>query len=160
MKKTILIALISIFAFANDLKIISDEYNGDNKKGVSVFSGNVKATLKSDKLNADEITIYTNKSNKPKKLIAKGNVEFFVKTEDGSKYEGRSNKAIYLPQEKLYEFLGDVKIMQLDDKKEIIGQEVKVDLVNSTAKAKSSKDKPVVMIFEVEEKNTTKKIQE
>jgi lipopolysaccharide export system protein LptA len=159
MKKTLLIALFSILTLANDLKIVSDEYEGDNKKGISIFSGNVKATLKRDKLNADKITIYTNKSNKPTKLIAKGSVEFFVQTEDGSKYEGSAKKAIYLPQEKIYNFFDDVKITQLDDKKEIIGQEVKVDLLNSTAQAKSSKDKPVVMIFEVEEKNSTKSAQ-
>ncbi|MEA1917127.1 MAG: lipopolysaccharide transport periplasmic protein LptA [Campylobacterota bacterium] len=156
MIKLLLLALTSTLLIGGDLKILSDEYSGNNKKGISTFIGNVRVTLNRDRLSADKIVVLSDKENKPTSLTATGNVSFFVQTDDGSQYEGSASKAVFYPNKKQYNFFKDVKLLQLDNKKEIVGDEISVDLINSTASAKSKTDKPVMMIFDVKDESAKK----
>jgi len=57
--KYILLTLtISSAGFANKLKVVADNFHGNNIKGISTFSGNVKITKGDDELNASNVVIY------------------------------------------------------------------------------------------------------
>ena len=136
---------------AEQLKIVAKSFHSDEKKGLTVFSGDVKITKGADKLNASKVTVSTNAKRKPTKYVAQGNVSFFIKTENKAIYQGTAGKAIFVPAKKEYHFYQNVHIEQLNEKKEIIGEEVIISTVEGKAHAKGGDRKPVVMTFELEE---------
>jgi lipopolysaccharide export system protein LptA len=152
MKSVLIITALVVSVFANELKIRANSFEADQKKGVSIFVGDVNVIRLNDEINASKITVYTDAQNKPTKFIAKGDVSFFITTQEGAKYRGKSQKVIYKPNSKEYYFYDDVHIRQIGEKNEIIGDEVVIKTVEGKANAKSNTDKPVIMIFDVEEK--------
>lgn len=152
MKQILILLIVSLSIFANELKIKANSFEADQKKGLSIFSGDVNIVKENDEINASKITVYTDSQNKPTKYIAKGDVTFNITTEEGAKYSGKSQKVIYIPSSKEYYFYDDVHIRQIGEKNEIIGDEVVIKTVEGKANAKSNTNKPVIMIFDVEEK--------
>lgn len=150
-------SFISVFLNAEELKVISDNFQGDQQKGVSIFTGNVKVTKGFDELNSTKLTIYTDKDRKPVKYLAEGNVSFYIVTEMKERYKGKSQIAIYLPNESEYHFYKKVDLIRLDDYRRVTGDKVVVNTVVGNATADSAGNEPVVMIFTLEDKNTTKK---
>ena len=134
------------------MKIKSDSFQGDQKKGRSVFTGHVNVLKASDELNASIVTVYTDKNNQPTKIIADGGSTFSIKTEDGLRYRGKSKKVVYFPNKKEYRFYDNVHLKQIDKKKEIIGEEVILNTVDGKAHAKGAKNEPLIMIFNIEDK--------
>ena len=102
-------------------------------------------------LHKDRRDVYTDKQNKPVKFIATGDVSFVIETKQGAKYSGVAGKAIFLPQEKEYHFYQDVHLKQLNEKKEIQGDEVVLEIIAGKAYAKGVVQKPVIMIFDIAE---------
>ena len=143
--------LLQLSLFAQELKIKANSFSADEQKGLSVFSGHVRVKKGNDELNASEVTIYTNKKNQPIKFIAVGAVSFKIETKKDAKYEGKANRVIYLPKEKEYYFYGNVNLKQINEKKEIIGDEVTLSLESGKASAKGVKTEPVIMIFDIKE---------
>lgn len=157
-KKIILaLFLLNIFLYAEELKVISDNFKGDQQKGVSIFTGNVKVTKGQDELNASKVTIYSDKERKPVKYLAEGDVSFYIVTEMKEIYKGKSQTAIYLPNESEYQFYKKVDLIRLDDFRRIKGDKVVVNTIGGNAAAESSGNEPVIMIFSLQDKNTTKK---
>ena len=72
-------------------------------------------------------------------------------TENKSSYTGTAGKAIFVPAKKEYHFYENVHIQQLNEKKEINGEEVIISTVEGKARAKGGDSKPVIMTFEIEE---------
>lgn len=135
--------------FAEELKVTSDSFNADENKGISVFEGNVNIIKNRDELNASKVEIYTDEQNKPTKFIATGDVSFVIETKQGTQYSGVANKAIYLPADKEYHFFQNVRLSQLNEKKEIQGEEVVLKTIDGKAYAKGVVQKPVIMIFDI-----------
>jgi len=157
MRHLILLSLFLLLSLqAEQLKIIANSFNGDEKTGVTIFQGDVKIQKGADELNASVVTIYTDVKHKPTKYVATGNVSFYIKTENKSIYKGKSGKAIFVPAKNEYHFYNDVHIEQLDEKKEINGEEVVISTVEGKARAKGGDSKPVVMTFEIEDKEDKK----
>lgn len=155
MKHLYLLAFFLLISLhAEQLKVVSKSFSGDEKKGITIFQGDVKITKGSDRLDADSVTIYTNLNRKPTKYIAKGNVSFYIETENKSIYKGTAGKAIFVPANKEYHFYTNVHIEQVDEKKEINGEEVIISTVEGKARAQGGDTKPVIMTFEIEEEET------
>jgi lipopolysaccharide export system protein LptA len=152
-----LFALIFVTTNAEELKVVSDNFKADQQKGVSVFTGNVKVTKGSDELNASKVTIFTDKERKPYKYLAEGDVSFYIVTEQNEKYRGKSQTAVYMPNESEYQFYTKVDLLRLDDYRRVKGDKVVVNTVQGNAAAESTKDEPVVMIFNLQDKNTKPK---
>jgi lipopolysaccharide export system protein LptA len=150
MRSIYLIFLLVLSLYAQELKIKADSFNADEKSGISVFTGDVNILRSNDELNATEVTVYTDKNHKPLKFVAVGNVSFRIETKSGSVYNGVAQKAIYLPEKKEYQFYKGVHLKQLDENKEIIGEEVVLKATEGKAHAKGKKNGPVVMIFDVQ----------
>jgi len=142
---------------AQELQVKANLFETDEKKGVSVFNGDVNVIKGTDELNASEVTIYTNQEHKPTKFIAVGDVSFNIETENGAIYKGQAGKVIYLPLTKEYLFFTNVHLQQVDEKKEIIGEEVVLKTIEGKAYAKGAKSEPVIMIFDMPEKEEDKK---
>lgn len=154
--KIILIILITLSLNASELQIKAKNFNSDQKTGISTFKGDVNIIKENDELNASSVTVYTDKDQQPTKYVAQGNVSFFITTENGSQYKGRAQKTIYIPSTKEYFFYKDVHLMEIGDKKEIIGDEVVLKSIDGKAHAKSKSNKPVIMIFDIKEKEESK----
>ena len=152
MKNILLLTiLINSFLLAQELKIKADSFSADEIKGVSIFQGNVSILKYHDELNASTVTIYTNKKNQPVKFVAIGDVSFKIETKTKAKYEGKANKVVFLAQKKEYRFYKDVHLKQINEKKEIQGDEVILNISSGKAHAKGLEKGPVIMIFDIPE---------
>jgi len=157
MKKIILLTIITALAlFAEELQVKAKQFNSDQKTGISVFEGDVNIIKGTDELNASKVTIYTDKEQNPTKFVAEGNASFYIVTQEGATYRGKAQKVIYLPIKKEYHFFRDVYLKQINEKKEIIGEEVILKSIEGKAYAKGAKEKPVIMIFDLPEKKEEK----
>ncbi|MGD9717657.1 MAG: lipopolysaccharide transport periplasmic protein LptA [Sulfurimonadaceae bacterium] len=142
---------------AQELKIKAATFSADQKTGVSVFEGDVNIIKESDELNASKVTVHLNQERKPIKFIAEKDVSFIIKTQDGALYSGKAQKVVYLPIEKEYRFFKQVNLKQLDENKEIIGEEVVLKSIEGKAYAKGGEKEPVIMIFDLNETQEEKK---
>ena len=147
------LSVFTISLFSEELKIIANSFEADEKRGISIFTGDVSITKGIDVIKASKVTIHIDKDRHPVKYIAEGNVTFFISTEDNNSYEGKAMSAIFSPQEQEYKFSGEVELFQLNEKKRIVGNEVIVNTLKGTAIAQGMKNRPVIMIFELEEKD-------
>jgi lipopolysaccharide export system protein LptA len=156
-KLVLLLPLFGIFLYAEELKIISDNFKGEQEKGISIFTGNVKVTKGQDELNASKVTIYNDKDKNPVKYLAEGDVSFYIVTEKKETYRGKSQTAIYLPKESEYHFYKKVDLIRVDDYRRVKGDKVIVNTVTGNAAADSIDNEPVVMVFTLEDKKPAKK---
>ena len=147
----VLTIMLSVALFSQELRIKANSFSTDEKKGISTFEGAVSIIKVHDELNASKVVIYTDSEHKPTKFVANGGVSFKIRTKDGSKYGGNAEEVIYLPTAKEYHFYRNVHLSQLDEKKEIIGDEVVLKVVEGKAYAKGQKSEPVIMIFNIDE---------
>ncbi len=150
----ILTSVMVCLASSEELKVISDNFKGDQRQGVSVFNGNVKVTKGKDELNASKVTIYTDKENKPTKYLAEGDVTFYIVTEMNEQYKGKSQKAIFLPNENEYQFFTKVDLIRIDDYRRVKGDKVVVNTIHGHASAESANNEPVVMTFTIQDKKS------
>ncbi len=67
MKYFLILIIAALALWSEQLKVVSENFQGDQQKGVSVFTGNVKVNKGHDELNASKVTIYTDKDRKPVK---------------------------------------------------------------------------------------------
>ena len=148
---TILTIFLASALISQELKIKANQFNADEKTGVSVFKGQVSIVKDNDELNATKVTVYTNEKHQPTKYLAEGNVSFNIATKEGSIYTGKAGKVIYVPTLKEYHFFKNVHLQQIDEKKEIIGEEVVLKTIEGKAYAKGAKKEPVIMIFNIAE---------
>ncbi|MBU0720592.1 lipopolysaccharide transport periplasmic protein LptA [bacterium] len=147
-----LTCIVTSSLLSQELKIKANLFNTDEKAGISVFEGDVNIIKGADELNATKVTIYTDDKHQPTKFTASGDVSFFIQTQKGATYKGKAQKVIYIPQAKEYHFFKNVHLEQVNDKKEIIGEEVVLKTIEGKAYAKGAKKDPVIMIFKMKEK--------
>lgn len=151
MKRIVAIALLSglmgtLYA-QEQLKIVADAFSANEKKGRSIFEGHVRIKKGSDELNATKVEVFTDEQRTPTKYIAEGDASFFLKAEDNSTYRGKAQKVIFMPLKQEYRFYGNVHLMQINEHKQIDGEEVVVNIKEGTANAKGAHKQPVIMIF-------------
>ena len=147
-----LVPLLAALSYAEELKVVSDNFKGDQLKGISVFTGNVKLTKGLDELNASKVTIYTDKDKKPVKYVAEGDVSFYIVTELQEKYRGKSQSAIYFPNESEYHFYKKVDLIRIDDYRRVKGDKVVVNTLQGNAAAESANNEPVIMTYTLKDK--------
>ncbi len=151
--KWIAILLLSVWPLlAVELKVIADAFKADESSGLSEFLGNVQITKGADEMNASKVSIYIDNKRRPIKYVAEGNLSFLIHTDTNATYSGSANRGVFMPDEQLYEFYGEVNLWQLDQKKAIVGDKVIVNMLKGTATAEGGDKKPVIMIFELDER--------
>ncbi len=147
----------STLLFSQTQKLIIDAQNfeADDKKGISSFDGDVKIEMGKDKLAANSVDIYfeTNKNTgkkTPLKYIATGKVKFEIVNEQ-KHYKGKGNKVIYFPSKQEYTVIGNGFIEELNDNRKIYGDKIYVNQVSGEAKVQGSEKKPVRFIIDIEQ---------
>jgi len=136
---------------AEELKVSADLFESDEKKGVTLFKGNVTIYKGKDELSADSVEIFTDKKRKPTKFVANGNVTFIIHANNAEAYKGRAQKAIFLPLIKEYHFYNDVHLTQVGSDNTIKGDTIIVNLTEGTATAQGDSAKPVTMTFQIDD---------
>ncbi|WP_373035364.1 lipopolysaccharide transport periplasmic protein LptA [Sulfurimonas sp.] len=147
----IMVIFLASSLISQELKIKANQFDADEKSGISIFTGKVNIIKGNDELNATKVTVYTDAKHEPIKYIAEGNVSFNIETKKGALYQGVAGKAIYMPTVKEYHFFTDVHLKQIDEKKEIIGDEVVLKTIEGKAYARGATKEPVIMIFKIPE---------
>ena len=157
-----LICSTFLFAQSETLVIDAQNFEADDKKGISTFTGNVKIKMGQDTLNAQKVDIYftTDKNNSkvPLKYEATGKADFEIVTKD-KHYLGNGDKVIYSPQKEEYTILGNGYIEEKNDNRKIYGDTIYINQLSGEARVKGSEQKPVRFIINVdrgEDKGTTK----
>ena len=157
-----LICSTLLLAQSETLVIDAQNFEADDKKGISIFTGNVKIKMGEDKLNAEKVDVYftTDKDNKkvPLKYEATGKADFEIVTAD-KHYFGNGDKVIYSPQKEEYTILGNGFLQEKNDNRKVYGDTIYVNQLTGEARVKGRKQKPVKFIINVErgqDKGTTK----
>ena len=150
------LVILSSLVFAQTQQLIVDAKNfeADDKKGISTFTGNVKIKMDKDKLNAQKVQIFfVNKkgstSKVPSKYIATGKVDFEIVTEL-KHYIGYGDKIIYSPIKQEYTVIGNGFLQEKNDDKKIYGDKIYVNQLSGEAKVSGSDKKPVRFIINIE----------
>lgn len=142
-------------ANANDKLIIDAlDFKMDDKKGISIFSGNVKMKMSQDSLNAQKVEIYfenTKDGKNPTKYIATGKVDFSINTKD-KHYIGKGEKLIYEPSKQKYLVSGNGYLEDVNTNRKIYGEEIYVDQLSGEASVKGTEKKPVRFIINLDNK--------
>ncbi|CAM3453102.1 lipopolysaccharide transport periplasmic protein LptA [Arcobacter aquimarinus] len=142
-----------LFAQSETLVIDAQDFQADDKKGVSIFTGNVKIKMGQDKLNANRVDVFftTNKENKkvPLRYEAMGNADFEIVTED-KHYIGNGDKIIYSPQKEEYTIIGNGFLQEKNDDRKVYGDTIFVNQITGEAKVKGNENKPVRFIINVD----------
>ncbi len=153
MKYTLIsLLLILNIAFANSQNVIvtSKSFEANEMKHISKFIGNVKVVKGYDTITADKLTIIFDKDKNPTQYVATGNAKFKLIL-NKKHYAGKANKIIYDPIKKLYHFIGNAFLQDLDSNKKIYGDDIQIDQLNGKYDVKSDGKKPVKFIFKVKD---------
>jgi len=153
-----LASLVAASCFAAEVEITSKRYDGDDKSGVSKFSGNVKVVKEGDTINSDTLFVYFDAARKPIRFEAVGNASFVMLQEGNKTYRGKAKSITYYPNQKEYLLVGDAFVEYVEEKRKVFGDRI---FVNDTTKKATvvgeEGGKPAKFIFFVEDKNGTKK---
>jgi lipopolysaccharide export system protein LptA len=150
----LLVCSTLLLAQTQQLIIDAQNFEANDKKGISTFSGNVKIQMGKDKLNAQKVEIFfvskKGSSGKiPSKYIATGKVNFEIIT-NAKHYIGKGNKIIYSPIKQEYTVLGNGFLQEKNDNKKIYGEKIYVNQLSGEAKVNGSDKKPVRFIINIE----------
>ena len=151
----LLLAGVVALNAANDKLIIDAlDFKMDDKKGISVFTGDVKMKMSEDRLNAQKVEIYfenTKDGKNPTKYIATGKVDFVINTKD-KHYIGKGEKLIYEPSKQKYLVSGNGYLEDVNTNRKIYGEEIYVDQLSGEASVKGTEKKPVRFIINLDNK--------
>jgi len=145
----------------NKLIIDAAKFEADDKKGITIFTGNVRMTRIKDKINCDILEVYMiidQKTNKrtPKKYIAIGHVEFEVYSKNKI-YIGSGDKVIFDPIKMKYTVIGNGYLEEKTEGKKLFGDKIYLDEKSGEANVEGSKDQPVRFIMTIKPKEETSK---
>jgi lipopolysaccharide export system protein LptA len=142
-----------LLAQSETLMIDAQDFQADDKKGISIFTGNVKIKMGDDRLNANRVDVFfaTTKDNTkiPLKYVATGNADFEIVTAD-KHYIGNGDKVIYSPQKEEYTILGNGFLQEKNDDRKVYGDTIYVNQLTGEARVKGSENKPVKFMINVE----------
>ena len=148
-----LICSTLLLAQSETLVIDAQNFEADDKKGISIFTGNVKIKMGGDKLNAEKVDVYftTDKNNAkvPLKYEATGKADFEIITKE-KHYIGNGDKVIYSPQKEEYTILGNGYLQEKNDDRKVYGDTIFVNQLSGEARVKGSENKPVRFMINVE----------
>jgi lipopolysaccharide export system protein LptA len=121
------------------IELEADSADLDDKKGISIYRGNVILTQGSTRLNASQLTLYHDKKHKLIRAKAIGSPARFKQRPDGEKIDvsAKASKMIYLLKEETIELYGNALFWQ--GKNSFRGDKIIYDTKNDIVKASSKK---------------------
>ncbi|HOI82792.1 MAG TPA: lipopolysaccharide transport periplasmic protein LptA [Campylobacterales bacterium] len=156
--KILLSCCLAFSLFAAEVEITAKRFDGDDKSGVSKFSGNVKVVKEGDTIYSDTLFVYTDAARKPHKFEAIGNASFVMIQEGNKTYKGKARTITYFPNQKEYLLVGDGYVEYVEEKRKVFGDRIFVNDVTKKATVVGEEGgKPAKFIFFIEDKNSSKK---
>lgn len=143
-------------AWAEELQIDAQKLHADEKKGVTIATGNVKMLKGDDKLNADKVSVFVSSERKPIKLEAVGNVDFALTTQDGRRLKGKSDTLIYLVQEKEYQLIGKAQVQEIGKPNFLKGEKIVLNNESGVVNVESDHKAPVRVIIDLNDMQESK----
>lgn len=152
MKNLIFLLLIITlrYGFADEIEINAQEFIGDEKKKITHLKGNVDIKRQNDRLQSNQAYIYFDNNNKPNKMQAVGNVQFWLTLENNRKIEGRSNEVIYLPNLEEYQLLGNVIVKEPAQNNEVKGDRIIIRYKEGYINVVGNSNNPARLIFKLD----------
>jgi lipopolysaccharide export system protein LptA len=154
MKKIIFLALVSLLAYGGEVEINAKKFEGDQRSGVSKFTGDVVVLKGQDKITADMMYIYTGKDGKIQKFEAVGNAVFMM-LDKGKNYHGKADTIIYQPNSLEYTLTGNAFVEYVEEKRKVYGDKIYMNDTTKQANVEGTK-KPAKFIFYTDDNNKTK----
>lgn len=150
----LLITSTLLFAVSEKLIIDAKNFETDDIKGLTTFTGNVKLKKVKDRLNSDKLEIYMKpkeegKSRQASKYVATGNADLEIHT-NGKIYIGKGKKIIYIPEKQEYTVLGNGYLKEITESRELFGEKILINQLTGSAKVSGSENKPVRFIINIE----------
>jgi len=156
--KFMLLCIAFVFSFAAEVEITAKRFDGDDKSGVSKFSGDVKVVKGTDTILSDTMLVYFDTAKKPVRFEATGNANFIMTQDGGKTYKGKAKTITYYPNQKEYLLVGDAFIEYVEEKRKVYGDRISVN--DATKKATvigEEGGRPAKFIFFIEDKNGSAK---
>lgn len=154
MKNLIFLLLIILLlhknGFADEIEVNAQEFMGDEKKKITHLKGNVDIKRKGDRLQSNQAYIYFDNKNKPNKMQAVGNVQFWLTLENNRKIEGTCNEVVYLPNIEEYQLLGNVIVKEPAQNNEIRGDKIIIRYKDGYINVIGNSNKPARLIFKLD----------
>lgn len=150
MKLLIAIFLTAIILQAANVEVAAKKFFADEKKQISVFSGDVVVTKEQDKLVAQNVTIHFDDKRQPLSYVATGEAKVDMVLNE-KKYFASADKMIYNPIKSEYELIGNAFLHEITTDKKVYGDKIFVNQVSGRYEVDSSGNKPVKFIFKVED---------
>lgn len=143
-----------LFAATEKLIIDAKNFETNDAKGITTFTGDVKFRMTKDKLDSQRLEIYMKPNTKgkvkqPLKYIASGKASFEIHT-NGKVYKGKGEKIIYNPIKQEYTVIGNGYIKEETEKRELFGETIYINQITGNAKVEGSSNKPVRFIINVD----------
>ncbi len=140
--------------FADTQKLIIDALNFETNdlKGLSIFTGNVKLQMGKDRLNSNKLEIYMKrktKSKKPLKYVASGNVTFEIFL-NGKQFKGKGNKIVFNPLKDEYMISGNGYLKEILQNRELFGEKIFINKRTGNAKVTGTSQKPIRFILDID----------
>ncbi len=155
--KIVLFCATLAFSFAAEVEITAKRFDGDDKSGVSKFSGAVKVVKEGDTILSDTMFVYFDSARKPIRFEAIGNANFIMTQEGGKTYKGKAKTITYYPNQKEYLLVGDAFVEYIEEKRKVYGERISVnDTTKKATVVGEEGGKPAKFIFFIEDKNGTK----
>lgn len=136
---------------AANVEVVAEKFFADERKQLSVFSGNVIVTKEKDKLVADKVVIDFDNKRQPIKYTATGNAKINMMIDD-KKYFASADTMVYDPVNSNYTLLKNAFLHEIVTDKKVYGDRIWVDQLSGRYEVDSDGKKPVKFIFKVEEK--------
>jgi len=143
--------LLSIALYAEKVEITAKQMRAENIKKEIHFMGEVSIKQAQDWLKAQEVIVYFDENNQTKRYEALGSVTFEFKNVEHH-YVGHANSATFQTQKSLYILQGDAMIDDKINESHLNGEEILLNMKSGKASVKSSKQKPVKFIIEMDKK--------
>lgn len=121
------------------MEIVANEAEHDNKKGTTIYRGDVEVTQGTLFISGHTLTVYYTDNQDLDHAVMEGNRAYYKQLPDNSKVydEAWANQMEYYPEEGMVILIGDGKVVQEDVR--FTGDRIEYDTVNSRVIAKTVK---------------------
>ncbi len=150
MKLLSLLLFTALFLHAEKVTVTADRFEAFENRHLSVLEGHVHITKGADDIRAEKLVIDFNPQNKPIRYTLTGNVHFDITTQ-GQHFIGTARQIIYDPAQKRYIATGSVHIKETVANRVLEGEKIIIDRLSGKSTISGKKNRPVKLIFSVEE---------
>ncbi|NPA50274.1 MAG: hypothetical protein GXO02_01430 [Epsilonproteobacteria bacterium] len=157
MRYFILLFMLILALFGNNLVVTSDNFEYEESKNRAIFVGNAYAKRGESEIWANKLIVFLDENNETKEYQAIGNVRFIIRDNEQN-IKGKCDFLRYFPQEDRYYLKGRVYVNDILKKREMWGDDLYIDNKRRYVKARSlKKGKSVKFIFKMKDKNQNSK---